>query len=434
MNASLPTLPIATASLDAATPVQGDTLLNQQSAGASTGFGPLLQQAVGALDTFGGVPVVSGEDGAALSRQLQGLPQGGKLLPLLQQVLEAATAEGTEARAVFKGIAAKLKSLTEDTDLDPAQAIATAIQQFVDDNPKLAASLGSQLSGLANKDLLGGVSAQTPAAPAGELPFHPRAGTQLPTIPTVATHTANGSVNPENTPDISQQRPAAGLDSLAAGLLPVTPEQREAVLGEAISLFKRLAAGHSKANSTSEGLSRSDSILTALSSATTPTPATSAGHPASAAATPTLNLNVPFNQAGWDKALGERIQWLVGKGIQNANIRLNPAHLGPMEVRIQIQHDQANVQFTSAHGVVRDALEAALPRLRDMFDSSGVQLVDVDVSGQSFAEQQAAANGQGGGAGEGGRAVGFEPREDAEITLETPVYFSPDSGRLDLFA
>ena len=434
MNASLPTLPIATASLDAANPTQGDILLNQQPADARNGFGPLLQQAVVALDTSGEAPVVSLEDTDALSRQMQALPQGGKLLPLLQQVLQAAAAEGTDARAVFKGIAAKLKQLSLDTNLDPAQAIATAIQQFVDDNPKLAASLGSQLSGLADKGLLSGVPAQTPVAPAGEPPVHPRAGTQLPTIPVAATHTANGSVIAENTPDTSQQRPAAGLESLAAELLPVTPEQREAVLGEAISLFKRLASGNSKASSTSGGLSRSDSVLTALTPAATPTPSATAAHTASASATPTLSLNAPFNQAGWDRALGERIQWLVGKGIQNANIKLNPAHLGPMEVRIQIQHDQASVQFTSAHGIVRDALEAALPRLRDMFDSSGVQLANVDVSGQSFAEQHAAANGQGGGAGDGGRAVGFEPHEDAEITLETPVYFSPDSGRLDLFA
>ena len=80
--------------------------------------------------------------------------------------------------------------------------------------------------------------------------------------------------------------------------------------------------------------------------------------------------------------------------LQGAQIKLNPAQLGPMEVRIQMQHDQASIQFTSAHAVVRDALEAALPRLRDMFESAGVQLVNVDVSGQSIAHQQAAPEGR----------------------------------------
>ena len=102
-----------------------------------------------------------------------------------------------------------------------------------------------------------------------------------------------------------------------------------------------------------------------------------------------------------------------------------------MEVRIQVQNEQASIQFSSAHGVVREALEAALPRLRDMFDASGVELVDVDVSGQSFAEQQRTA-------GEGGSAAwhGAAPEQDSglETVLDTPLDSFLESGRLDLFA
>jgi len=151
---------------------------------------------------------------------------------------------------------------------------------------------------------------------------------------------------------------------------------------------------------------------------------------------PNAAINVPLNQAGWDQALAERIQWMVGQGMQRASIKLNPANLGPMEVRIQIQNDQASVQFTSAHGVVREALEAAMPRLRDMFDNSGVALTDVDVSGQSFAEQQQAAAGDGRGAAAGGgsRHTLFDVPGDVESILETPVYSLSQTGRLDLFA
>jgi flagellar hook-length control protein FliK len=103
-----------------------------------------------------------------------------------------------------------------------------------------------------------------------------------------------------------------------------------------------------------------------------------------------------------------------------------------MEVRIQVQNDQASVHFTSAHAVVRDALEAALPRLREMFGTTGVELVNVDVSsGQSFAEQQrtgeqglaAAWNGN-------GRDVG----DNLETAFETPLAPLLKSGLLDLFA
>ena len=107
---------------------------------------------------------------------------------------------------------------------------------------------------------------------------------------------------------------------------------------------------------------------------------------AGAGAGPTLGLDVPVQQPGWDRALGERIQWLVGQRLQGARIQLNPAHLGPMEVRIQVQQDQANIQFSSAHSVVREALEAALPRLRELL--TVLREIDSVVKAQPFPETE----------------------------------------------
>jgi len=162
-----------------------------------------------------------------------------------------------------------------------------------------------------------------------------------------------------------------------------------------------------------------------------PHTASQAGGPATGSAIPTVSVDVPVQQGNWDQALGERIQWLMGQRQQGAQIRLNPAHLGPMEVRIQMQHDQASIHFTSAHAVVREALEAALPRLRDMFQSAGVELLNVDVSGQSPAHQQSAPEGR-----EPPPWQRFASRRDqgVETVLETSVDRRLLSGRLDLFA
>lgn len=103
---------------------------------------------------------------------------------------------------------------------------------------------------------------------------------------------------------------------------------------------------------------------------------------------PTTAIDVPLRQPGWDQALGDRVMWVVNQKFQGAEIKLNPPQLGPIEVRIQMHHDQAQVTFTAQHGAVRDALEAALPRLREMFAANGVGLGDVNVSQHSFAEQQ----------------------------------------------
>ena len=59
-----------------------------------------------------------------------------------------------------------------------------------------------------------------------------------------------------------------------------------------------------------------------------------------------------------------------------------------MQVKIALHQDQVNVNFTSPHAQVRDALDLQLNRLRDMFAEQGMNLVNVDVSDKSFRQQE----------------------------------------------
>lgn len=146
---------------------------------------------------------------------------------------------------------------------------------------------------------------------------------------------------------------------------------------------------------------------------------------------PTTAVAVPLGQAGWDRALGEQVQWMVGNRLQGAEIRLNPAHLGPMEVRIQMQNDQANITFTAQHGVTREALEAAIPRLREMFGESGLQLNNVTVSDQSLAEQRHQDT-QAFQAHGGATPAAGEVEEEPTTVTVTPL--REGSGSIDYFA
>ncbi len=92
---------------------------------------------------------------------------------------------------------------------------------------------------------------------------------------------------------------------------------------------------------------------------------------------------------GWDNALGQKIAWIATQTQKTAELHLNPPNLGPLEVRLTITNDQTTAQFVSHHPAVRDAIEAALPRLREMLANNGLTLGDVSVSSQSFAQQQA---------------------------------------------
>lgn len=93
----------------------------------------------------------------------------------------------------------------------------------------------------------------------------------------------------------------------------------------------------------------------------------------------------PVTVAGpdWSNALAQRVGWMLEGRMGRADIALDPPELGPLQVRIHTQNDQTQVQFVSANSQVREALDQALPRLREMLESQGLQLVEADVRDQT---------------------------------------------------
>ena len=99
-------------------------------------------------------------------------------------------------------------------------------------------------------------------------------------------------------------------------------------------------------------------------------------------------LTVPVSQPHWAQATGERVLWMVTQKLQTAEIQLDPPELGPLQVKVSVQHDQVSITFVSHSPQVRDALDQHALRLREMFEGQGLDLVDVDVSDQSFQQGQ----------------------------------------------
>jgi len=89
-------------------------------------------------------------------------------------------------------------------------------------------------------------------------------------------------------------------------------------------------------------------------------------------------------QAGaeWAGELEARVQWLAGRNLRSAEIQLDPPELGPLQVQVQSHRDGASVHFTTHSAAVRDLVEQSLPRLREMLESSGMNLLDVNVAQQ----------------------------------------------------
>ncbi len=113
---------------------------------------------------------------------------------------------------------------------------------------------------------------------------------------------------------------------------------------------------------------------------------------ATAAATTALpqdiSLSAQVGQPKWGNDFAQKIVWLSNQQNQVAEIRLNPAHLGPVEVMLNVTSEQATAQFASPHAAVREAIEASLPRLREMLAENGIQLGNVMVGADSFQQKE----------------------------------------------
>jgi flagellar hook-length control protein FliK len=110
---------------------------------------------------------------------------------------------------------------------------------------------------------------------------------------------------------------------------------------------------------------------------------------ASSPLAPTLPLSTPVGQSPWASELGQRVTWLANNELREAQLQLHPRSLGAVEVRIAYGHEhQLNISFSAANPVARDALDASLPRLREMLEQQGLQLGDANISHESPAERE----------------------------------------------
>jgi flagellar hook-length control protein FliK len=131
---------------------------------------------------------------------------------------------------------------------------------------------------------------------------------------------------------------------------------------------------------------------------------------------------------GWELNVGRQVAWMARNGVQHAEIAMNPAHLGPLEVRLSIQQGEANLSFFSGQESVRDALETNLPRLREMLADSGLRLGDAAVGERDMARDGTASQqGESSGTGPSGREGAGETAEPV-----TPIQLS--TALIDTYA
>lgn len=144
-----------------------------------------------------------------------------------------------------------------------------------------------------------------------------------------------------------------------------------------------------------------------------------------------LRVAPRVGSAEWGGAVGEKVVWMASQSHQVAELHLNPPNLGPLEVRLTISNDQASALFVSHHSAVREAIETALPRLREMLADNGIMLGNVTVGSESFSQQQASGQRDG---KEGGRSGLGDEGFTALITVPERSAGLVRDGMVDVFA
>lgn len=145
-----------------------------------------------------------------------------------------------------------------------------------------------------------------------------------------------------------------------------------------------------------------------------------------------VNVSTPVGHARWGEELAQKVVWMTSQQTQVAEIHLNPAHLGPVEVMLSISQDQATAQFVSQHPAVRDAIQDALPRLREMLAESGIQLGNVMVGADSFQQENKQQQAQ--QFNKNTVSVTDSPAEAATASVEIATVSSRHHGLVNTYA
>jgi len=106
------------------------------------------------------------------------------------------------------------------------------------------------------------------------------------------------------------------------------------------------------------------------------------GATASPSSSTQAHVAAPVNSPGFADELGAQVAIWSRHGVQEAELRMNPAEMGPVQVRIQLDGQVAQVRFVAEQALTREALQAALPQLAQALAAEGLQWGGGDVQPQ----------------------------------------------------
>lgn len=94
-------------------------------------------------------------------------------------------------------------------------------------------------------------------------------------------------------------------------------------------------------------------------------------------------LTAKLGTQAWQQQLSQQVSQLVLQSDQSVALRLHPAELGSLMVQMKVDDGAAQLSIQSGNAQVRQALEQALPQLREALANQGIDLGQTHVGSQS---------------------------------------------------
>jgi flagellar hook-length control protein FliK len=152
------------------------------------------------------------------------------------------------------------------------------------------------------------------------------------------------------------------------------------------------------------------------------------------AALPRFTIPAAAGQRAWAEEAGNKIMWMLGRAETRAELILTPPHLGKVEVSINLNGDQTTAQFIASSQAAREALEQAMPRLRELLAQAGIDLgnasVDTSAEGRTRDDDDARTASRANARHDGGHDGG----NDDATGVTSAHWTRRDNGLINTFA
>ena len=148
-----------------------------------------------------------------------------------------------------------------------------------------------------------------------------------------------------------------------------------------------------------------------------------------AAAPVSVAIPTPVNAPDFAQTLGLQMSVLAKDGVQQAELHLNPAEMGPVSVQIVMDGTQARIDFGADAAATRHAIEAGLPELASALRDAGFTLAGGGVSQHSSSRRDS-----GDADGSGSRRTTRAVSDDSVARVSTAARRVVTNGGVDLYA